>query len=456
MPRKNLVFFLVVLFALALGISRAFPEDKEQDQKLDTLKNIINHVLNNYVTELTEEEKQQLYEGAYRGALMTLDPYSQYLNETQNRTFAGDTEGKFGGLGIEISINNGVLTVIAPIRGTPAYEAGILAGDVILKIDGESTEGIAIEDAVSILRGEPGADVILTVRHPGSAVHNEITVTRAVIVPPSVEYDILDEENGIGYMRIAQFNGRVTDDLRQSARELLDRGLKGLILDLRQNPGGLLDKSVEMCDEFLAAGGIVSVKGRHLESVESIEAKKGGLLEAIPLVVLIDGGSASASEIVAGALRDHKRALLVGEPTFGKGSVQKIFALGDGQTLKLTTARYYTPSDKPIKDREGITPDVVVPMSREHLIALRNQEREDKLRGHYSLRNLIREELDAEPDAAVGEDESASTDETEEPEESQDTPDEEKAKDRRLRVIDYQLQAAVNVLKWQLASHSSR
>ena len=444
MPRKSLIFFLAILFATALGLSRAFSEEKYYSE-METFSAIIHRVFENYVSELDEEQKRTLFEGAYRGALMTLDPYCQYFNQSQSETFSADTEGEFGGLGIEISIQDGILTVISPIRGTPAYEAGILAGDMILRIDGESTERITLEQAVGVLRGKPGSEVILTVRHQGSPVDNEITVTRAVIHPAAVESEMLVPENGIGYMRINNFSAKVMEDMRKGIDTLQKEGLKALVLDVRQNPGGLLDKAVAMSDEFLADGVIVSVKGRLPEMTEVYRAKRGDTLESLPVAVLVDQGSASASEIVAGALRDRKRGLLIGSRTYGKGSVQKVFSLRNGESLKMTTARYYTPADKPIEDRVGIMPDIYVPMSQEHLLALRNQEREDKLRGRYELRNLIEEE---EPAPAPG---------TEDLSKAPALPEtEEHAMERRRgRILDYQLKAAVNALTWQLMAAGS-
>lgn len=430
MPRKSLICFLAILLATALGIDRAFSEDKYY-KEMTTFARIFHEVLKNYVT---EPDEQQLFEGAYRGMLRTLDPYSQYFNRDQNKTFAADTEGEFGGLGIEISLRDGLLTVVSPIRGTPAYDAGILAGDVILAIDGQSTERISLNEAVGILRGKPGTEVTLTVRHPGSLVDSKIKVMRAVIHPAAVEFEMIDRKRGIAFIRITSFSAQVMSDLHKAVEELREQNFKALILDLRQNPGGLLEQAVEMCDEFLRGGIIVSVKGRHAEQLKSFKAQPGQSLESVPMVLLVDEGSASASEIVAGALRDHRRAIIVGTRTYGKGSVQNVIPLGNGDALKLTTAKYYTPNDKPIEDRKGIEPDIVVPMSQDHLFALRNQEREDKLRGTYHLGGLIINSEESEPTGAG---------------EPPATPEEEKA--RRSRVIDYQLKAAYELLKWQLA-----
>jgi carboxyl-terminal processing protease len=437
MPRKNLIIFLALLFVTALGISRAFSEDKYLKQ-MQTFALIIHHVREHYVREV---EPQELFEGAYAGVCEVLDPYSQYFPPKQNKTFTQDTDGKFGGLGIEISIRQGILTVISPIRGTPAYDAGIQAGDQVLKIAGKSTERITMQEAVDRLRGKPGTSVVLTVRHVGSRLHKDITIERAIIKPISLEWAIIDKENGIGFLRMASFNAQITTDLPRAVAELKAKGMKGLIIDLRQNPGGLLGEAVKFCDEFIAKGKIVSVKGRVKSLGRAYSAKPGGTLEDIPLVVLIDGGSASASEIFAGCIRDHKRGMLIGSRTYGKGSVQNVIDIGGGQALKLTTAKYYTPNDKPIEDREGIVPDMLITMPIEHLVALRDQEREDKLRGHYDLGANLIEEIDLPEDAADKKD---------------DAPKDGKDKDgkmkRRSRVIDFQLKAAVNALKFKLGN----
>ena len=438
MPRKSLILFFAVLLAAALGVSRAFTEETQREE-MDKFQHILEEVLENYVSEVKPED---LFKGAYRGMLQQLDPHSQYLDKRESATFAADTEGKFGGLGIQISIVDGMLTVISPIRGTPAYDAGIMAGDIILKIDGRSTERITLPEAVQILRGEPDSDVVLTVRHPGNRADAEITVTRGIINPPSVEYEIVENGTGIGLLRINSFSAKVTDELLEALNDLQEQDLKGLILDLRGNPGGLLDRAVEVCDVFLDSGVVVSVRGRRPGQRKEFLANEDSQFESLPLVVLVDGGSASASEIVAVGLRDHDRALLVGSRTYGKGSVQNLIPLKDGAVLKLTTARYYAPAGEPIEDRKGIMPDVYVPMPREHLVALRSQEREDKLRGHYRLAGALEENGTAAPD------------ETLEPEREEPyplDPGSPPSQARRGRVVDYQLKAAVNILKGQLA-----
>jgi len=447
MPRKSLILFLAVVVAAALGVSRAISAEDSKTE-IATMKQIVDQVEEYYVADV---KPKTLYDGAYRGLLATLDPYSQYFDKKQTTEFAAETEGEFGGLGIEISLRDGILTIVSPIRGTPAYEAGILPGDLILKIDGKSTERISLEQAVDRLRGTVGSKVTLTVRHIGAPMDTEITLQRAVIKPPSVEGGMIDEKDGIGYVRLNSFTAKVADELTQMLRELQEKNLKGLIIDLRGNPGGLLDKAVEVANDFLPEGvTVVSVKGRRPEMNRVYRARKGMPAEwvALPVVVIVDEGSASASEILAAALHDNKRAMLVGARTYGKGSVQNVFDLGNGQSLKLTTARYYTPDDKPIEDRQGIMPDIYMPMSREHQLALRNQEREDKLRGSYRLGGDLK--FGAEPPAAMKPENpgapAAPAAPAAPPEEKNQTPE---AEARPGRVVDFQLQAALNILEWQ-------
>ncbi len=437
MPRKSLVLFMVVVFAGALGVSRAFcqqPDEKE----VQTLRKIIEHVQDDYVTPV---DPKKLWEGACRGALEALnDPFTQYFNQPESSRFEAETEGKFGGLGIEISTKDGILTVITPIKGTPAYDGGILAGDEILKIDGKSTERLDLESAVATLRGKVGTKVTLTVRHVGEAVDRDITLTRAEIKPASVEGAMLDPKSGIGYIQITQFTETVHDDMMAAVNDLEKQGLKGMIIDLRGNPGGLLDKAVDIADDFLSSGVIVSVRGRQPEMTRTYTAHKGQKLESLPIIVVVDEGSASASEILAAALHDNNRSLLVGGRTFGKGSVQNVIPLGNGESLKMTTAHYYRPNNEPIEFHQGIMPDIYLPMSREHELALRNQEREDKLRGHYRLgSDFVEEPPSAAPSPAAPA--TAPSDETK---------GKEGDESRRGRVVDFQLQAALNILKWQL------
>jgi len=425
-----MLLFLVVLLVSAMGVSHAFTKDQYQDE-MRTFSQILYQVMDSYVTDV---DSKKLFSGAYRGMLSTLDPYSQYFDAQEAKSFQAGTEGQFGGVGIEISMQDGVLTVVSPIKGTPAYDAGILPGDLILKINGKSTERISLDEAVNTLRGDIGTKVSLVVRHIGAATDTPVELTRAKISPSSIEALMIDKANGIGYVRVSQFTATVMKDFNAAVEELQKKGMRGLILDMRGNPGGLLDMAVEMSDRFIASGKIVSMKGRRPESERIFSAHAGDKLEELPLIVLVDEGSASAAEIVAGAIKDHHRALLVGARTYGKGSVQNVFELGNGQALKLTTAKYYTPSGKPIEDHQGLVPDIYIPMPRDLLIALRNQEREDKLRGINPLEHLTDEDVVPAMTVAPGE-------EGDQPEGTGATPQ------RRMRPVDLQLKAALNILK---------
>lgn len=454
MPRKTLLLFLAVLFASALGISRAFSEE-ELDKQIKTLREVFYQVKQNHIKEMDNEK---LFEGAYRGMLRALeDPYTQYLNRGDTAMFSADTKGEFGGLGILIGIKEDLLTVISPFRGTPAFEAGIMAGDVILRIEGKSTERIRIDEAMRTLRGKPGTKVTITVRHPGALMDKDITITRAVITPTVVEYKVIDEQSGIGLMRISAFNETTMKGMREGISAMREQGLKALILDLRDNPGGLLTTAVRMADEFLAEGTIVSMRGRDEHGAMVYAARKGQSLESLPTIVLVNQGSASASEIVAGALKDHGRALLVGARTFGKGSVQQMFRVGEAATVKITTANYYSPSGKPIKDHVGIEPDIYVPMSVQQRIALGNQEREDRLRGQYHLDGALPKEDEAlvpESEPAPG-GEVTPEDVPREHEPSGPLPglQEDESNKRWKRKTDYQLKSALNILRWQMAGN---
>jgi len=312
---------------------------------------------------------QDLVYGALKGMLNTLDPHSEFMEPEKYKELQGDTQGVFGGLGIVISMKDNYITVVAPMEDTPGFKAGILSGDRILKIDGRSTEKMSLPDAVKTLRGEPGTDVTITVFRPLSSQLRDYKLTRSIINVDMVkdihgkkEFPIGD--NKIGYVRLVQFGEKTSDDLETALMKLHGQGMKALILDLRWNPGGLLEQAVDVCEKFLPKGElVVTTEGRN-SSQNSTRRAMGRRDEFrhIPMVVLVNLGSASASEIVAGCLQDLKRAIILGEKTFGKGSVQSILPLNDGSALRLTTAKYYTPSHKVIHE-EGITPDILVPIS---------------------------------------------------------------------------------------------
>jgi len=298
---------------------------------------------------------------AIRGMLAGLDPHSTYLDSEEFKELQAGTSGTFGGLGIEVGMEDGFVKVIAPIDDTPAQRAGLQTGDLIIRLDDKSVQGMTLNEAVKLMRGDPGTSIKLTVVRKGLEKPLELTLERAIIRVKSVKSRVL--EPGYGYVRITQFQSQTGEQLRQAVEELKKQAggkLAGLVLDLRNNPGGVLQASVSVADAFLEKGLVVYTDGRAKGAQMRYSAHAGDILDGAPMVVLVNGGSASASEIVAGALQDHKRAILMGSKTFGKGSVQSIQELADGGAVKLTTARYYTPSGRSIQ-AEGIVPDILLP-----------------------------------------------------------------------------------------------
>ena len=324
---------------------------------------------------------RELVYAALKGMLNTLDPHSEFMEPDQYKELQSDTSGAFGGLGIVVSMKDNYVTVVAPMDNSPGFKAGIMSGDRIIAIDGKSTEKMGLPDAVKNLRGEPGSTVRITVLRPSSGQVNDFNLARAVITVDMVK-DINGKkeftlgENRIGYIRLVQFGEKTGDDLEAAIQKLLkhapnEPGMQGMILDLRWNPGGLLEQAVEVCSKFLPRGQlVVTTEGRNTaQNTRRFANGRGDELHGLPLVVLVNLGSASASEIVAGCLQDRGRAIILGETTFGKGSVQSIDPLEDGAALRLTTAKYYTPSHKVIH-KEGITPDILVLLTEEEARAI--------------------------------------------------------------------------------------
>jgi len=332
----------------------ALPQKAYENIRIFT--DAISIVQDNYTEEV--DPKNLIY-GAIKGMVQGLDPHSSFMTPEDYKEMQVETKGAFGGIGIEIGIRDGVLTVISPIEDTPAFRVGIKAGDKIVKIGDKPTKDMAITEAVKLLRGPKGTKVTIWIMREGFKEPQEFVITRDIIEVKSVKYRPLEE--GFGYIRIVQFQERTTNDLEDALKKLGSREgkLKGLILDLRNNPGGLLTQAVEISDKFLGSGLIVYTKGRVTSQDMRFEAKREGTHPDYPMIVLVNGGSASASEIVAGALQDHKRAVILGTQTFGKGSVQTIIPLSDGSALRLTTSKYYTPSGRSIQAK-GIEPDIVV------------------------------------------------------------------------------------------------
>ncbi len=324
-------------------------------EELRTFTDVLERVKRDYVEPVSDKE---LLEDAVRGLLAGLDPHSAYLDVDAFKELQVGTSGEFGGLGIEVGMEDGFVKVISPIDDTPAQRAGVQAGDLIIRLDGKPVKGMTLAEAVKIMRGKKGDPIVLTIVRDGEAKPLTIEVVRDVIQVTSVRERMLDD--GFGYVRISQFQSKTSRSLSESVSKLKKESgepLRGLVLDLRNNPGGVLNGAVEVSDAFLNKGLVVYTKGREPESQLRFNATPGDLLDGAPLVVLVNGGSASASEIVAGALQDHRRAVIVGQRTFGKGSVQTILPLNNGSAIKLTTARYYTPLGRSIQ-AEGIEPDI--------------------------------------------------------------------------------------------------
>lgn len=392
--RKSLILLLLLCgFALVQsGMLRTAEATDDSYRNLELFTDVLAIIQKSYVEEV---DVNALIYGGIRGMLETLDPHSSFLSPEMYQEMKVDTHGEFGGLGIEIVIRDGKLTVVAPIEGTPAAEAGIEAGDLIQRIDGEPVKELELMQAVRKLRGAKGTDVTLTIWREGFEKPRQFTMTRDIIQINSVKGRML--EPGYGYLRISQFQEKTGTDLREKIADLRsdETGpFKGLILDLRNNPGGLLNQAVSVSDLFISDGMIVYTEGREPGSQMRFKATANGTEPEYPLVVLINGGSASASEIVAGALSDHGRAVILGEASFGKGSVQTIVPLSDNSGLRLTTARYFTPNGLSIQAK-GIIPDIVVSGAKLSKEGSFNHFRERDLENHIE-RSDVRDEAVAE------------------------------------------------------------
>ncbi|HET7290763.1 MAG TPA: S41 family peptidase [Thermodesulfobacteriota bacterium] len=353
-------FIVLLVFVLA-----TYTQSVAADTTYEGLSNftrVLDLVERNYVEEVDPEK---LTNSAIDGMLKTLDPYSTYLSPERYRELEIGTSGEFGGVGMEVSEENGVLVVITPIEGSPAEKAGIKPRDQIIEIEGKSTQGMVVQEAVRLLRGPSGTPVKITIKREGEKEPRVVTLIRDKIIVKSVKSRLLD--NGIGYVRLVQFQDRTSQELRDAISGLEaqnGRQLNGLILDLRNNPGGLLSEAIDVVDEFIDTGLIVSVRGRTQDQTREYYATKNGTFQTFPVVVMVNDGSASASEVVAEALQDSKRAVILGTKTFGKGSVQTIIKLEDGSGLKLTTAKFYAPSGRSINE-VGVTPDIKVENSKD-------------------------------------------------------------------------------------------
>ncbi len=353
---RRVAWIGAVMVVLLLASQMGYTKTEDPYSAFKRFSQILHKVESHYVHEVSRDE---LINGAIKGMLQTLDPHSAYLLPEDFQEMQISTSGEFGGIGIEISVKNSRLTVVAPIEDTPAYRAGIKAGDIILGINGESTQDITIMDAVKKIRGPKGTSVKLTILHPTETRATTIAIKRDTIPIRGAKSEVLEE--GYLYLRLIRFNENTSREMQTAIRNYKKKHqLKGIVLDMRNNPGGLLDQAVSVADTFLSGGNIVYLQGRGEKARKDFDSKNQSTDIKVPMVVLINAGSASASEIVAGALQDHKRAVLLGEATFGKATVQSIIPMADGSGIKLTTAMYYTPGGRSIQ-AEGIVPDIVLP-----------------------------------------------------------------------------------------------
>ncbi|MEM1141355.1 MAG: S41 family peptidase [Pseudomonadota bacterium] len=345
--------------------------------ELRTFADVFNQIRLTYVEEIEDSE---LLEFAIRGMLQGLDPHSNYLSRDAYQDLQTSTNGEFSGLGLEVGMENGFITVISPIDGSPAAEAGVQSGDVILKLDNAPIKGLGLNEAVEKMRGPKGSEIVITIGRPGAQEPFDLTLKRDTIRVASVRERWL--EPGYAYLRIAQFQKRTGDDVKAAVERLqTEQAVKGLVLDLRNNPGGVLGASVGVTETFLDSGTVVYTEGRMANAARNYDARGGDMLNGAPIVVLINGGSASASEIVAGALQDHSRAVVMGTQSFGKGSVQTVLPISESRAVKLTTARYFTPSGRSIQ-AEGIEPDVFVSRAKVETFDESRRISERDLAGH--------------------------------------------------------------------------
>ncbi len=425
--RNFLLLSLGLILGVMLTVGHSVFADRDAIEagplplkELRTFTDVFANIKANYVEPVEDKE---LLENAIRGMLSGLDPHSAYLDEEAFEELQVGTTGEFGGLGIEVGMEDGFVKVIAPIDDTPAQRAGIAAGDLIIRLDDTPVKGLTLREAVDIMRGKPGTDITLTIVREGLDAPFKVTITRAIIKVTSVKHRLLAP--GFGYVRITQFQSNTADNLMEAIKTLKEESggkLDGLVLDLRNNPGGVLSAAVDVADTFLEQGLIVYTEGRAPDSEVRFKATPGDALDGAPIVVLINVGSASASEIVAGALQDHRRAVIMGRRSFGKGSVQTVLPMKDGTALKLTTARYYTPSGRSIQ-AEGIEPDIQ--LAKVEVSVVENEDFEPVTEADLK-RHL---ENGTEGDKAVAEEEDAA------------------AAIGKLLKEDYQLFEALNLLK---------
>ena len=351
--KKNLIIFI---FFFSLFFSPVYSKN-DLYEKIDLFGEVLENIKKDYVDDVDQAE---MMDSAINGVLQSLDPYSAYMSPELFQEMQTDTRGEFGGLGIEIGMESGVVKVISPIDGTPADEVGIKAGDYIVKIGDEQVQGKSLMEAVKLMRGPVGTSIKLTIKRKNIKKLLEFKITRKIIEVQSVNADTISKEKNIGYLRLKSFNENSDNQFLELIKKFeKDSKIKGYIIDIRNNPGGLLTQAINITDFFLDDGEIVSTKGRKVSETRKFFARRGDEVKGKPIVVLINNGSASASEILAGALKDHKRAIILGENSYGKGSVQSIIPLKNGGGMRLTISKYYLPSGKSISE-VGVTPDILV------------------------------------------------------------------------------------------------
>ncbi|MDP3029573.1 MAG: S41 family peptidase [Deltaproteobacteria bacterium] len=429
---------IVALFTCLYNGLMASAATKETYERLKLFADVLDIVEKNYVEEVKTGD---VIYGAIKGMLETLDPHSSFMIPDDFKELQVETKGIFSGIGIEITLKDGILTIVSPIEGTPADKAGLKAGDLILKIEGQTTKNMSLTEAVKKLRGPKGTKVTISILREGWPEVKDFALVRDVIPIHSVKHKTL--ETGYGYVRIINFQDKTSQDLKSALDDLeqQNRPLKGLILDLRNNPGGLLEQAVKVADEFMEEGTIVYTDGRIKSQNVRFTARKGEKCRPYPIIVLVNEGSASASEIVAGALQDHKKAIILGAQTFGKGSVQTVFPLEDGSGLRLTTARYYTPGGRSIQAK-GITPDIIVAsqfnLDKEKMKKIKILREKDL--DHHIKNDREKIEPETSPDI----------------EKEEQTPDKDKKDDKDAKKgleEDLQLNRALQILKsWEIFS----
>ena len=354
MIKKILIIFTILFFSQNISYSK---NSNELYEKIDLFGEVLEKIKKDYVDEVNQAD---VMDSAINGVLQSLDPYSSYMSPELFKSMQTDTKGEFGGLGIEISMESGIVKVISPIDDTPASKAGIKAGDYIVKIENKQVQGKSLMEAVKLMRGPVGSSINLTVRRKGVKKSLEFNIKREIIEVSSIDAKILGKKKKIGYLRLKSFNQNSDEQFRSKIKEFEKKNNPtGYIIDLRNNPGGLLTQAISITDIFLDEGEIVSTKGRKITETRKFFARKGDVIKGKPIIIMINNGSASASEILAGALQDHKRAIILGENTYGKGSVQSIIPLRNGGGMRLTISKYYLPSGKSISNI-GVTPDILV------------------------------------------------------------------------------------------------